>query len=231
MPQDRFYLDAPLQTGQTVTLEESEFHHLKVLRIDPSEEIELVNGHGFLAKANLLKLDKRAAHLQISSCTHSPPPSPSISLALALIRVNRLEWAIEKATELGADEIFLYPADYSEKEALSPHQLDRLRHLAISALKQCGRLYLPRLSLSSLDEIFLTSNRILYGDTNPNATRINSSIEPTLFISGPEKGFSEREELLLQAKGTGVKLSENILRAETAPLAALSILKQRSIPI
>lgn len=222
--QDRFYLDAPLETNLTLT--DSEFHHLKVLRIAPGDQVELVNGQGFLAKALVLKLDKHAAHLQLLSHTYEDPPSPPIAIAIAILRMNKLEWAIEKATELGADEILLYPADHSEKTTPSPHQFERLRHLAISALKQCGRLYLPRIHLSTLDAILHTPSPILFGDTNPDAPPIpHSPTTPVLFISGPEKGFSQREIELLQSKATGVKLNRNILRAETAPLAALSILK------
>lgn len=227
MPQDRFYLDAAFQTDQTLTLEESEFHHLRVLRIAPDEEIDLVNGRGDLAKASVLKLAKHSANLRILSSTHRAPPSPPIILAIALLRMNKLEWAIEKTTELGADAFLLYPADNSEKDDLSPNQLERLRHLAISALKQCGRLYLPSLTLTTLDKILLNPAQILYGDVHPDAPLIPTApTEPTLFISGPEKGFSKGEEELLRAKGMGVKLNDNILRAETAPLAALSILKR-----
>ncbi len=226
MPQDRFYLNAPFQIDQAVELEEPEFHHFKVLRILPDEEIDLVNGRGDLAIARVLKIAKHSAHLQILSFTHIPAPTPPIILALALLRMNRLEWAIEKATELGADSFFLFPADNSEKSDLSLNQLERLRHLAISALKQCGRLYLPSFTLATLSKILLHPALILYGDTHPDAPLIPiTTTESTLFISGPEQGFSKHEKELLQEKGKGVKLNANILRAETAPLAALSILK------
>ena len=228
---DRFFLDDSLAQGEKIDLPEPEFRHLKVLRIGVGEEIELVNGRGSLATARVERMDKQSAHLKILESKEEPRPTPSISLGLALIRPNRLEWVIEKATELGADTIYLYSADLSEKEGLSPNQKERLQHLAISALKQCGRLYLPNIELlPSIDDALSGDHRILFGDTHPSAPWLSSlplQSGSLLFITGPEKGFSEREHQLLHEKGKGVKLSRNILRAETAPIAALSILSCR----
>jgi len=227
MPQDRFFMDASFGAGQELKLEEAEFHHLKVMRSSTGDEIELVNGRGALARARIVKLEKQTALLRCETCEERPQKSPKVALGLALIRLNRLEWTIEKATELGADALFLFTADLSEKEALSPHQLERLRHLTISALKQCGSLHLPHLSLlPSLDAILHQDRKILYGDTRFDAPRLRelNLSGPIVFLTGPEKGFSQREKNLLVERGEGVQLNQNILRAETAPIAALSIL-------
>ncbi len=230
---DRFFLDTPLAAEQDALLDDAEFRHLKVMRISVGEEIELVNGEGILATARVVAIEKQKAHLHILSCTTKPRPTP-LSLAIALIRPNRLEWVIEKATELGVHSLILYRADQSEKEGLSPNQQERLRHLTISALKQSGSLYLPRIELlPSLDIALQKNGRILFGDTAPDAPWLSTlnckPTEPIFFFTGPEKGFSEREHQLLLEKGTGVKLNANILRAETAPIAALSILSCKEI--
>lgn len=222
---NRYFIDSLLNPGTSVLLDNDEFHHLKVLRAKAGEEIELVNGCGALASARIERLDKNAAHLKVIDCTEQPRPDASVSLCMGLIRSSRLEWAVEKATELGVDTLFLFQADLSEKLSLSTHQIKRLRHLAISALKQCNRLYLPEILLVSLEEVLSKKDvTILYGDMKEHAPWIGRLDHSVLFVSGPEKGFSDRELRLLQSKGQGVKLSHNILRAETAPLAALSIL-------
>lgn len=228
MPHERFYLDDSFDSSH-VLLKGSEFHHLaNVTRIRLSEEVELVNGRGTLAQAALTKLDKEAAHLTILSREHQPQKTPALFLGCSLIRMNRLEWVIEKGTELGADAFYLFAADHSEKDTLSPHQLDRLRHLSISALKQCGRLYLPDLVLLSFKEILSIDALLFFGDTDPQAKPLPPSLsaQRILFLSGPEKGFSPREIKLLKEHGQCIRLHTNILRAETAPLVAMSLLSQ-----
>jgi 16S rRNA (uracil1498-N3)-methyltransferase len=220
MPAERFYLDADLQGS--LTLMGTELHHLAhVCRIRPGEEIELVNGRGTLAKAVVLTIDKQKATLEILSSSQIELPPRSKILAIPLMRPSKLELIIEKCTELGADAFWIYPAEHSEKGGLSAHQLERLRYLAISALKQCGRLDLPDIQiLSSFNEIFQPTYTYLFGDTRPSAATLICQ-EKTVVITGPEKGFSKKELYILDQKGHGVRLHKNILRAETAPIAAI----------
>ena len=225
MPAERFYIDADL-TG-ALSLEGPEFHHLAhVMRTRVGDTVELVNGRGALASAQVTAISKHAATLTILSASVSPVPSPKIILGLPLMRPSKLEFIIEKCTELGADAFWLYPADHSEKDDLSPNQLERLFHIAISAMKQCGRLDLPPIQIfSRLEELLNSDAACLFGDTRPHAKKITSQ-KKVVFITGPEKGFSEKELKLLDQKGTGVKLHGNILRAETAPIAAVCFLEK-----
>jgi 16S rRNA (uracil1498-N3)-methyltransferase len=135
------------------------------------------------------------------------------------MRPSKLELVIEKCTELGADRFFLYGAQFSEKGDLSEHQLERLQHIAISAMKQCGRLDLPPIHLLKFEALFKENEPLYFGDTReaPSAEKCKG---PLLFITGPERGFSKRELELLDLKGKGVRLHKNILRAETAPIVA-----------
>jgi 16S rRNA (uracil1498-N3)-methyltransferase len=225
MPAERFYIDADL--SGTVSLEGTEFHHLAhVMRTRVGDTIELVNGRGALATAQVHAISKHNASLTILSATTHPVPPAQIILALPLMRPSKLELIIEKCTELGADAFWLYPAAHSDKDDLSPNQLERLHHIAISAMKQCGRLDLPPIQLfASLTDLFKSDFTYLFGDTRPNAPKI-SPHEKAVFITGPEKGFSEKEHKLLEQKATGVKLHRNILRAETAPIVALCLLQE-----
>jgi len=224
MPAERFYLNAPLASQTNVCLNDTEHHHLAhVMRCAIGDEVELINGKGDLASARITAIEKRSTTLEILSSAHHPPLHPFIALAIPLMRPSKLEWVIEKGTELGTDTFHLFAADHSEKDSLSMAALERLRILTLSALKQSGRLYLPTLELHPLLDSLLTGH-VLFGD--PIATTpITSAKQPTIFFSGPEKGFSSRELALLRAKAKSVRLNPNTLRAETAPIAAIAILR------
>lgn len=224
MPADRFFLAAPLKN--TLTLEGEEFHHLaKVMRVRLEETIEIVNGQGEFAEAEVASLNKKSCELKILSHKKVPPPEQNIILALALTRLASLEWTLEKATELGATEIWLFPSERSEKKELSPSQLHRLETILINALKQCGRLYLPKIvQRPSLDKWPQPSGSLFFGDFSTQ-TPLKGPFEKTVtFFIGPEKGFSPAETLLLREKFKAhpICLHENILRAETAAITILS---------
>ena len=225
MPFDRFYLDDPLQQTREAHLESSELHHLAhVMRIKEGEEVELVNGRGTLAHAKVISIGKSRAELKIEKSTTLPSNPPQILLGIPILRPSKLEWIVEKGTELGVDAFLLFPARLSEKKEVSSSSLERLHTLMISAMKQSGRLFLPHLEiLSSFTKLFDRETKVLFGDTR-NSKTIQKFEFPILFVTGPESGFSKEEHDLLDEKGIGIHLNENILRAETAPLAAASLL-------
>jgi 16S rRNA (uracil1498-N3)-methyltransferase len=229
MPADRFIFEGPLT--ENITISGAEFHHLKVMRIAIGEEVEIINGKGAIATGTLTKMDKAAAHFTLNNIQVNQKLPAHRILGIPLMRPNKLEWIIEKGTELGADAFYLYPADHSEKMQLSSNQLERLHHITVSAVKQSGRLFLPSFEIfTSFKELFATEGTILYGDVNPTAPSLLQVpiTQTVLFISGPERGFSEKEDLLLAQKAKGVSLNPHILRAETAPIAAVSVLSLRN---
>jgi len=225
MPAHRYFLDSPL-TEETAALTGDEFHHVKnVMRARPGDTIEIVNGKGLLAHARLLEIKNASALFEITQRIHQPPPATSIILAQALTRPALLDWIVEKGTELGATHFWLFPGDQSEKKELTPHQLERLRALITSALKQCGRLYLPTLELKPLlSKWEKPSGTVLYGSLSPNAKPLTRDYpSPIIMVIGPEKGFSDHEHLILKKlQAVPVTLHPNTLRAETAALCALS---------
>lgn len=233
MPSERFFSDCDYQIGKLASIVGAELHHLAhVMRIKENEEIELVNGKGALASAKVLRIDKKQAELKIISLEKHEIGPPRLLLAFPLMRPSKMEWVIEKGTELGADSFQIYPAQFSEKESLSANQLERLRTISISAMKQSGRLTLPAIQiLSDLGEIWPFSGTLCFGDVDPNAPYLwDLEIRfPILFVTGPERGFSQAElKLLSQKASIGVRIHPNILRAETAPLAALALLSSRN---
>jgi RsmE family RNA methyltransferase len=98
-------------------------------------------------------------------------------------------------------------------------------HIAVASMKQSGRLYLPGFEvIEHLPAVFQHEALFLFGDIR-NGNHNEFKHHPRIcFISGPERGFSAEEEIFLQKNGIGVRLSPNILRAETAPIAAMSIM-------
>jgi 16S rRNA (uracil1498-N3)-methyltransferase len=98
MPIDRFYVEGPLTP--TITLKEAEFHHLRVIRIELGEPVEIVNGQGALAKAKLISLDKKSATLELSDIQNHPRPPYRLILAVPLMMTSKLELVAEKGTEL-----------------------------------------------------------------------------------------------------------------------------------
>lgn len=224
MPAERFFIDASLE-GHLI-LEGPEHHHLAhVMRVRVGETVELVNGKGALASAKLIAVTKKGSELEVLSAKVEPLPAPALVLAIAFLRPAKLELIVEKCTELGAGAFYFYPAAHSEKTDLSEHQQERLRYVAVSAMKQCGRLDLPEIKIvGKLEKIFDFEGPHFFGD--PGAKESWKPSSRAIFITGPEKGFSEKEMTLLNQKAKGVLLHKNVLRAETAPIAAACAFSQ-----
>lgn len=121
MPHNRFFIDAPLNKGDTVLLLDDEAHHLmRVMRTPAGAVVELVNGRCVLASARVVKMDKKSVWLLVEEQHTTPYPSTPIILCQALPRFNRLEFIVEKGTELGMTELWLFPGDLSEKKLFPP---------------------------------------------------------------------------------------------------------------
>ncbi len=232
MPTNRFFLDAPFVAKQTVRLVEEELRHLRVLRPRPEELIELVNGQGQLAIGELIQLSKNEALIQLQKVDIAPPTQIEIILAQAIPRMNRLDTILEKGTELGVTQFWLFPGEQGERETISAQQNQRMSHVMTAALKQCGRLWLPKVSLKPpLSNWTQLPERTYFGDVAPDAPLFCKVWKPAqheiAFFVGPEAGFTDEETCHLRKLGaTGVSLHNNILRTDTAPLVALSLIYQ-----
>lgn len=230
MPPNRFYAPDTLEEGRQIYLCDREAHHLHVMRIAPGQMVELIDGKGTLATAELLHLKRHEAHLKIQSCHVEEKSSKRIILAQALPRMNHLEWLIEKGTELGTDAFWLFPGHLSDKTALSPSQEERLSHLICAAAKQCGRLHFPTLEIKSpVEKWSQPAIALIYGTLEENTPFLwNIPLEsPLILCMGPEAGFSKEELSCLKGRlqGQGVRLSPHTLRSETAAIVALSLLQ------
>lgn len=231
MPDNRFYIDAPL-TGDSLTIEGEEAHHLlHVMRARNGDAIELVDGKGVLAEAKVESCGKRDVKVLITKIHEVCPPFFPLIIAQAMPRFNRLDTLLEKGTELGMSALWLFTGERSEKAILSDNQKERAHKIMVAAMKQCGRLYLPEIRLLPPLKKWTRPDFPLYFGTLeegvPSLMKAWKPADGAIFAVGPEKGFSLEElQLLKHLGGTGVTLHPNILRTETAPLAALSIMSQ-----
>lgn len=225
MPANRFYFDVDLNADK-LTLQGDELKHLKVMRLREKDPIEIINGKGMLAKANILFLSSKELEVEITSLKIEKKNQRNISLAQAYPKTTKLELIIEKGTELGAEVFYLFPSDLSENP-LKQNKLDRLHTIMICAMKQCGRLYLPEIiEIPSLDAFKNIEGNLFFGDVTDSCPFFSEHLKnDAIFFIGPEKGFSNKEVLYLkeELKAKGVKLNNNILRTETAGLCAISI--------
>lgn len=235
MPHNRYFLDVPFYEKQSCRLTGEEGHHLiRVLRTQPGDTLELINGRNQLAVATIVELTKHSATLCIHHVFQETSCKTSLILSMGIPRMNHLEWIIEKGTELNVSAFWLFPGLLSEKKSLTPSQLKRLKHLAISAMKQCGRLDLPSIEIKpSLLDWPLLEGSLFFGDLSKNTPylwqlpNLQPLQSPVVWFIGPEKGFDpkERDFLLHTMKVIPTRLHPNILRTETAPLVALSLIQ------
>ncbi|MDE3055255.1 MAG: 16S rRNA (uracil(1498)-N(3))-methyltransferase [Verrucomicrobiota bacterium] len=224
MPSHRFFVDASLSLHDTFSIEGEEWHHMvHVMRSSEGESVELINGKGLLAQAKIISLERHRAHLLVESLHQVPLPHFRLLLAIPFMRPAKLQWIVEKGTELGVFSFVFYRAQRSELSQLSSSQLERLHILAVSALKQSGGVYLPSFQvvpdLASLPAAPLS----LFGDPSGEVLSFDPLPPSLLFVTGPESGFAPEEKELLEKKGSGVRYNPNTLRAETAPIAAAAI--------
>lgn len=242
MPQIR--LDPSLLNGDSFILEGPEAHHLvRVLRRKSGDEIQLFDGRGNRYHAVLGRIDDQIPRVEGRITGQVAGKSNKIILALyqGLPRGSKFDYVIEKATELGVDEIIPFLSEKSVvrlKDFDQSPKLARWERVAEAASKQCDRSSVPRLEparpLKELKWDRIGGSLLVLTQT-PGARSLKSLRDTVLklglpgrfnLVVGPESGFSKFEmERLVQAGGIPISLGELTLRTETAGLAALSILR------
>jgi len=204
-------------------------HAVKVLRMQMGDTIELTDGHGFLYRAFISDADPKKCGFTISEKKEIPSRGFSISIAIAPTKnMDRTEWFVEKAVEIGVENIHLLLCKNSVRKTVN---LDRLTKIAVSAMKQSGQARLPYITdMVSLKEILsqeATQKFICYVDaSNPDQLKLLAKPKQSyLVLIGPEGDFNKDEIQLATEHGfKKVSLGPNRLRTETAALTACQIL-------
>lgn len=228
----RFFDPQPLQLDQPTTLDARAAHHaVNVLRLGVGDEMTLFNGKGGEWQARLTSVDKKAVTvLPFRFHDNDRTPVRQAHLWLPLIKGERLDWALQKATELGAASIQLYASERTEvrlKEERLERKLAQWRDIVISACEQCGLNRIPEIlppqPLSQLWEQPRAPLRLMAAPGQPALARATLVASSFTLLTGPEGGFSAGEMTQAQAAGfTLFSLGERVLRAETAPAALLA---------
>ncbi len=226
---NQFYA-SPDQINDThIWLEGQEaLHAAKVLRKGVGDAIIITDGIGTRYKGKIESVAKNRVSVEISDISRFRKPNPARVLALGMIKKrDRLEFAVEKVTELGISEIILFRGDHSESFKI---RMDRVEAAILSAMKQSLRVYLPSVKITESVDVLLAQNRketvILHADQEGKSTEFSlpdSGEERVLMVVGPEGGLSKREKLLLEEAGAiSLRLGDYRLRAETAAMVMAS---------
>lgn len=221
----------PSIEGDAVTLPPDSSHHaVRVLRIAAQDQISVTDGRGAFARGVLRDPDPRGSIVEIRERDTVPQPSPRLTVAFALTKSTKPELVVEKLTELGMDRIIPFSSDRSVvrwDEQKRMKQADRFRTVAVGALEQSKRCWLPEVEplLDSLDQVLaaVQGDRLLMCDMDGEQV-IGTASQATCLIVGPEGGFTDRERAVAAGAGaTVVRLSDATLRAETAAISAAAL--------
>ncbi len=218
----------PTIEGNTFTLDKNESTHcVKVMRLSTNDIIYLTNGAGKLYKAKITKPDKKACETEILE-TIDVPAERDWSLHIAISptkNIERFEWFLEKATEIGTDRIIPILCNNSERRIIKE---ERLKKVMIAAMKQSLKAWLPEItpfvSFENLVKEQFNGNKFIATGKEPHENHLGRLYEKSsdiIILIGPEGDFQKEEMQLAQHNGfTPVSLGRNRLRTETAGVVA-----------
>ena len=215
------------ETTESFSFDKEESRHIiKVLRKKDSDILHVTNGLGLLFETEITLASDNKCIVNVLSIKKSPEPKFNLHLAVAPTKMNdRFEWFLEKATEIGIQEITPVFCDRSERKVINP---ERFEKIILSAMKQSNETYLPRLNEAvSFKEFIQKKNNGLQLIAHCEETDKKSLKETLLpnedvtLLIGPEGDFSEKEiALAIQNKYQPVTLGNTRLRTETAAVVA-----------
>lgn len=219
------------QLSPTLTVTGDEFHHsIRVVRLRAGEAVEVFDRAGNAAKGVVASIERDSAVIDVGEALPSRESRVAIHLAMAVIQLEKFEFVLQKATELGVrtiiplvtDRVELRPERYSGKT-------ERWNRILFEAVKQSGRALVPAIEAPArfADVIARGGVKILFDADEAPAADFQPPAEVTVLI-GPEGGWSEEE--IAAARNAGVvfqRLGPRRLRAETAAIAGLSVLAFR----
>lgn len=232
----RFFVSPEILSGSFAVLEGEQAAHAKVLRLGRGDEVTLCDGQGREAQCTVSDFSPG----QVSLVIHATKPSRSepklrCSVYMGFPKADKFEHVIQKATELGAYEIIVFPCARSvsrpDTKSLAK-KLERWQKIAASAAEQSGRGRIPEVVVApsyaaALERGGKADLPILFYE-NERATTLHMALEAGQYetvslLTGPEGGLEEKEVASAMEAGFRVcTLGRRILRCETAPLCALS---------
>lgn len=233
----RLHVDAALVVGARLTLPEAASNHLlRVLRLGEGDACVLFNGDGADYDARLVAVGKRSAEAEILARRPLSNESPlRLTLAQGMARGDKMDWILQKATELGVVAVVPIASERTEVKLDAERGGKRLQHwrgVVASACEQSGRAVLPLVHEPlALARYAGSENAGLKLALDPDGECSLESLKPDCgddiaLVVGPEGGLSERDLATLRTAGfRGLRLGPRVLRTETAGVAALAALQ------
>jgi 16S rRNA (uracil1498-N3)-methyltransferase len=223
----RLYVREPLGEGARVELDASQANYLgNVLRMKEGAELLVFDGASGEWLARTAEAGKKRMVLTVEQRTREPETIPDVWLAFAPVKRARIDWLVEKATDLGAARLVLVTTRRTVVDRLN---LERLEAHIIEAAEHCGRTRLPELGepvpLGRFLEQRDAARTLYFADENGGEPAVDA-FKPgaAMILTGPEGGFTDDERAAIRAAPNAVPISlgPRILRAETAALSALA---------
>jgi len=229
----RVYEPVKYSAGETLSLSEENSHILsRVLRKNPGDSIVLLNGNGLVAQAILIEVGKKKCEVDVKDIQTFKPLAPSIHLWIGCLKGEKLNWVVQKATELGVSEITLFQSEHSIA-VKSENSIEKTNKVAIEAIRQSGNPFLPKLhyekDLSKASWVSSKNHLNVVLDETRTETFghiKNDSITSISLFVGPEGGLSSTEREFFKSKDClFIRIAPYILRADTAAIAAVGMFR------
>jgi len=234
MSAHRFTFFLPALSPETATFDVGgeEHHHLaRVLRLSTGEMVSATNGRGLLVEAELTSIDKQRTIARVVRVLSDGVPARRVVLAMSLLPRAHFEVAVSQCVEVGVTDMWPLVAEKCHVRTWSKAAAARIEKIAIAAMKQSGRAWLPSIgdvrSLDSLAKDVASGRygRAVVGDAGAPALVADARTGDAMAIVGPEAGFTDAEMARLVAAGAErVSVSSNRLRAETAAVVLVAAL-------
>ena len=238
----RFYCPLPLVSGQVVDLPPTAARHVQVLRMQPGHTLTLFNGEGGEFSAEVQHMGRSDVRVIVGEHRDVECEAAcQVHLAVGMPANERMDWLVEKATELGVHRITPLMTERSVIRLTGDRAEKKQAHwqaVAASASEQCGRNRVPVIDMPERLDAWLARQTAqadvvhsvlsLHASTQPlQALRDQASAQTKTWVllNGPEGGLTDAEDAAARAKGfVALSLGERVLRAETAALGALTLL-------
>jgi len=231
-----FYIEQTDGSGIVQLNEETSKHVVQVLRMKTDEQLRLTDGKGNLFTCTIIDDHRKKCVVKIIDTHHTPVPAKKITIAISLLKNNtRLEWFLEKATEIGVSAIIPIICTRTEKQHF---RAERMKGILVSAMLQSQQTWLPELpepvKFNTFIESALQSRKfIAHCEDEANKTelisKIDEEVSSQLMLIGPEGDFTKEEiEGALKLGFIPVSLGNTRLRTETAGMVAATLLINHS---
>lgn len=238
MPARRFFVEGVRAIGERVTVGGADAHKIvAVLRLSDGDAIELIDSAGTRFCARLHVDGNEVSASLLAAQANDGAASRAIDVAQAIPKGQKMDFVVEKATELGARAILPFTSERSVVQAPGTAKFERWRRLARTAAQQCGRSFVPAVAdVGSYDELlvrFAAYDTVLFPWEVAPAEPLRDTLPPllegasrVLVVIGPEGGFSHAEaDAAVRHGGHLLWLGPRILRTETAAMVLLAILE------